>query len=52
MPAIIAQGVNGGEMVVTDGADKLRNGTSVDPRAPNQGRPNRNQGNQNGTMGQ
>ena len=49
--AIIAGGLDGGEMVVTDGSDKLRNGSAVDPRAQNQTRPGQNHS-QNGTIGQ
>lgn len=51
---IIASGLNGGESVVTDGADKLRPGGKVDPR---QGKGGNRQGNpssqsSNGMMGQ
>lgn len=36
---IIANGLTGGEMVVTDGADKLRPGAKVDPRQGTASRP-------------
>jgi multidrug efflux system membrane fusion protein len=52
--AILADGAKAGDSVVTDGADKLRNGMPVDPRQQNQIRPGQGHApkNQNGTMGQ
>jgi membrane fusion protein, multidrug efflux system len=50
---IIASGLKGGEVVVTDGADKLRPGAKVDPRQGNSNRPaNQNGQPSNGLMGQ
>lgn len=48
---ILESGLSAGQLVVTDGADKLRNGMLVEPRLGNQNRP-RQQNQNNGTMGQ
>ncbi len=48
---IVDTGLSAGQMVVTDGADKLRNGMMVEPRLATPNRP-RQQNNNNGTMGQ
>ena len=50
---VIASGLNAGQSVVTDGADKLRPGGKVDPRQGNGNRPaNQNGQSSNGMMGQ
>jgi multidrug efflux system membrane fusion protein len=50
--AIFSSGLKPGDMVVTDGADKLREGTRVDPRPMTRNRSAQQSGSSNGMMGQ
>ena len=53
---ILASGVEAGQMLITDGADKLRNGTKVEPRQARPGQRSsqsiaQNNGQNNGRTG-